>query len=59
MWPMPNQPKTPVRSFRISDPISLPALEKARAEGRTLTEVVTEALLDYVGDDEEFWDSPA
>ena len=43
-----------MRSFRISDPIYLPALEKARAEGRTLTEVVTDALLDYVGDDEDW-----
>lgn len=50
---MPNQPKTPVRSFRIPDEIYVPAREKAAAEGRTVTDVVTDALLDYVGDDEE------
>lgn len=49
---MPNQPKTPTRSFRIPDDVYLPAREKAEAEGRTLTEVVRDALLDYVGDDE-------
>lgn len=30
----------------------VPAMEKARSEGRTLTEVVAEALVAYVGDDE-------
>lgn len=52
MGVVPNQPKTPTRSFRIPDDVYLPAREKAEAEGRTLTEVVREALLDYVGDDE-------
>ena len=37
----------------VASTINLPALAKARAEGRTLTEVVTDALLDYVGDDED------
>lgn len=41
-----------MRSFRIADDIYLPALEKARAEGRTLTEVVNEALVEYVDSDE-------
>lgn len=49
---VPNQPKTPTRSFRIPDDIYLPALEKARAEGVTLTDVVKEALLEYVGDED-------
>lgn len=50
---VPNQPKTPVRSFRIPDDIYLPAQEKARAEGESLTDVVRDALIEYVGDDEE------
>ena len=50
---MPNQPKTPTRSFRIPDEIYAPAREKAEAEGRTITEVVRDLLLDYVGDDDD------
>lgn len=49
---VPNQPKTPTRSFRVPDDIYLPAREKAAAEGRTLTDVVVDALLDYIGDDD-------
>lgn len=49
---MPNKPKTPQHSFRIPDDIFLPAREKAEAEGRTLSDVVREALLDYVGDED-------
>lgn len=52
MGSVPNQPKTPTRSFRVPDDIYLPAREKADAEGRTLTEVVNEALVAYIGDDE-------
>lgn len=51
---MPNQPKTPVRSFRISDEIYLPAKAKADAEGTTLSDVVRDALVEYVGDDEDY-----
>lgn len=51
MGDVPNQPKTPNRSFRIADDIYYPAREKAAAEGRTLTDVVTEALLDYIDED--------
>ena len=50
---MPNQPKTPVRSFRIPDEIYQPAREKAKAEGTSLTDVVKDALIEYVGDDED------
>jgi predicted DNA-binding protein len=49
---VPNQPKTPQRSFRISDDIYLPAAEKARSEGRTVTDVVREALIEYIDDEE-------
>jgi hypothetical protein len=53
MGTVPNQPKTPTRSFRISDDVYKPALAKAREEGTTLTDVVTSALLDYIEDDDE------
>ncbi|WP_166804809.1 hypothetical protein [Cryobacterium sp. Sr8] len=46
---MPNQPKTPVRGFRIDDALYVAAQEKAKAEGRTLTDVVREALTLFVG----------
>jgi hypothetical protein len=48
---VPNQPKTPVRSFRIPDDIYVPAHEKAKAEGDNLADIVKDALLEYVGDD--------
>jgi predicted HicB family RNase H-like nuclease len=50
---VPNQPKTPARSFRIPDEIYKPALEKARAEGVSLADIVKDALIEYVGDDED------
>ena len=53
MGGVPNQPKTPTRSFRIPDDIYVPAVEKAQAEGRTLTDVVRDALLDYIDDEED------
>jgi hypothetical protein len=49
---VPNQPKTPVRSFRIADEIYLPAQAKAKAEGESLADIVRDALIDYVGDDD-------
>ena len=51
-WGVPNKPKTPVRSFRIPDDIYLPAKAKAEEEGDSLTVIVREALLDYVGEDD-------
>lgn len=45
---MPNAPKTPTRTVRVSDELWLAAKEKAGLEGRTLTDVVIEALRDYV-----------
>ena len=53
MGSVPNKPKTPTRTFRISDDVYRPALEKARAEGVSLSEVVRDALIEYVGDDED------
>jgi hypothetical protein len=41
--------KTPVRNLRVPDERWLPALAKAEAEGRTLTEVIDGFLGDYAG----------
>lgn len=47
---MANQPKTPITSFRIPVGLRERAQEKARAEGRTLTDVVIELLEGYSSD---------
>ena len=44
---MPNKPATPNRAVRVSDEVWLAAMEKARAEGRTLTEVIVTYLRRY------------
>ncbi|WP_213816205.1 ribbon-helix-helix protein, CopG family [Glaciihabitans sp. dw_435] len=49
---MPNQPATPARSFRIPEDLYRAAQEKAIAEGRTVTDVVREALERYVDEEE-------
>jgi hypothetical protein len=41
--------RTPVRNLRVPDERWLPALAKAEAEGRTLTEVIDGFLTDYAG----------
>lgn len=47
--------KTPLHAFRIPDDIYRPALEKAKAEGVNLSDVVRDALIEYVDgyEDEE------
>lgn len=45
---VPNKPKTPVTNFRIPEDLKRAAVEKAQAEGKTLTDVVVEALSRYV-----------
>jgi hypothetical protein len=45
---MPNKPATPNRAVRIADEVWLPALAKARSEGRTLTEVIVSYLRRYI-----------
>jgi predicted DNA-binding protein len=45
---VPNQPKTPLRAFRISDEIYDVLKGKAADEGRTVTDVVREALREYI-----------
>ncbi|WP_366513404.1 ribbon-helix-helix protein, CopG family [Herbiconiux sp.] len=45
---MPNQPKTPIRGFRIPTDLYEAAQAAAQAEGRTISDVVREALAAYV-----------
>lgn len=44
---VPNQPATPVRSFRSPDEIWLPAKAKAEDNGETITEVLNRLLAQY------------
>jgi len=50
---VPNQPRTPNRTVRVPDDIWFPALEKAKAEGRTLSDVIRDALLEYIDGEDE------
>lgn len=50
---MPNQPKTPLRSFRVPDETWQAALRRAQREGTTLTAVLVEALEEYGRDERE------
>lgn len=45
--PRPATGKTPVRNVRVSDEIWDTALDNARAEGKTITEVIIAALKRY------------
>lgn len=45
---MPNMPKTPTRTIRVSDKVWLAAQKKAASENRTLTSVIIEALEAYI-----------
>lgn len=47
MTPVPNKPKTPIRSFRVPDEVYRPAQEKAAERGESLTDVVKRALERY------------
>jgi len=46
--PRPATGKTPVRNLRVPDHIWQSAQAKAKAEGRTLTEVITAYLRRYI-----------
>jgi hypothetical protein len=46
---MPNQPKTPLRAFRIPDHEYFPAQAEAKRQGVTVTDVVRAALRDFGG----------
>lgn len=45
--PRPATGKTKLRNIRVVDEVWLPAMAKARAEGRTLTEVIVTYLRRY------------
>lgn len=45
---MPDSPKTPHRTIRVEDELWRAAQEKARAEGRTVSEVIRDRLRRYV-----------
>lgn len=48
MAPVPNKPKTPLRSVRIRDELWVPAQEKAAENNETVTDVIRRALEEYV-----------
>ena len=48
LMPRPATGKTPNRNLRVPEQIWEAALAKARAEGRTLTEVITTYLRRYI-----------
>jgi predicted transcriptional regulator len=45
---VPNQPKTPQRAIRIPDDLWQAAKSIARDRGETLSEVIRDALAEYV-----------
>jgi predicted CopG family antitoxin len=47
MTPVPNQPKTPLRSFRIPDDVYKTAQVKAAEKGESVSDVVRRALERY------------
>ena len=48
---MPNQPKTPMKSFRIPQDRYDKAMAKAKSQGKTLTEVVNGKIEEYLAED--------
>jgi predicted DNA binding CopG/RHH family protein len=44
---MPNAPKTPTRTIRVSDVLWLAAQRKAAIEGVTVTSIIIKALEEY------------
>lgn len=48
MTPVPNKPKTPLRSFRIPDETYEAAQRKAAEKGESVSDVVRRALERYV-----------
>jgi hypothetical protein len=48
---MPNQPKTPLRSVRVPDPLWDATKTEAAKRGETATDVVIRALTEYISDE--------
>jgi predicted DNA binding CopG/RHH family protein len=47
---MPNSPKTPTRTIRVSNELWAAVKEKAAIEGTTVTQVIIEALKKYIAE---------
>jgi predicted HicB family RNase H-like nuclease len=47
-YSMPNSPKTPTRTIRVSDQLWTAVQKKAAAEKVTVTSIIIEALEDYI-----------
>jgi hypothetical protein len=47
---MPNAPKTPTRTIRVSNDLWNAVKDKAAIEERTVTEVIIEELKKYIGE---------
>ena len=47
---MPNAPKTPTRTIRVSDELWTAVGKKAASEGVTVTSIIIQALEDYVSE---------
>ena len=45
---VPNQPKTPTRALRVPDDLWLAAKAVAKERGETLSDVLRDALVEYV-----------
>lgn len=52
MGSMPNQPKTPQRKFRVDDELWDAAKKKAASEHTTVSEVLRQALKEYVTEED-------
>lgn len=48
---MPNAPKTPTRTIRVSNELWGAVKEKAALDNRTVTDVIIEALKDYISEE--------
>lgn len=48
---MPNAPKTPTRTIRVSDQLWTSVQKKAAAERITVTSIIIEALENYIKED--------
>lgn len=47
---MPNAPKTPTRTIRVSDELWTAVQKKAAADGITVTSIILQALNEYVSE---------
>ena len=50
-YTMPNAPKTPTRTIRVSDQLWTAVQKKAAAEKITVTSIIIEALENYIKED--------